>query len=133
MRRAYVTLVTNADFALGAAALLRSLALSGTNAERIVMHTGGVPDAALTRLKDRGATLVPVDLLPTSEAFNQRHARKALHDVMTATRTGNSVLRTSITGCTLPATLTSRSAGAREAVGTLSRSTAETKTRWFSA
>lgn len=77
--RAYVTLVTNADFALGAAALLRSLALTGTTAERVVMHTGGVPDASLRRLEERGATLVPVDLLPTSDAFNARHAKDRIH------------------------------------------------------
>ncbi|MGB8621952.1 MAG: glycosyl transferase, partial [Paracoccaceae bacterium] len=46
-RDAYVTLVTNADFALGARALLRSLRLSESAADRVVMHTGGVDDAAL--------------------------------------------------------------------------------------
>jgi alpha-N-acetylglucosamine transferase len=77
--RAYVTLVTNADFAVGAGALLRSLALSGTTAERVVMHTGGVPQTALRDLAARGARLVPVDLLPTSEAFNARHAKNRIH------------------------------------------------------
>ena len=77
--RAYVTLVTNADFAVGAGALLRSLALTGTTAERIVMHTGGVPEASLRALEARGAQLVPMDLLPTSAAFNERHARDRIH------------------------------------------------------
>ncbi len=67
--RAYVTLVTNADFARGAGALLRSLALTGTTADRIVLHTGGVPEAALAPLRERGATLIEVDLLPTSPEF----------------------------------------------------------------
>lgn len=76
---AYVTLVTNADFALGAKALLRSLQLSGTRADRVVMHTGGVAQGDLAPLMALGATLHPVDLLPTSAAFNDRHARRNLH------------------------------------------------------
>ncbi|SIS95602.1 Alpha-N-acetylglucosamine transferase [Roseivivax lentus] len=76
---AYVTLVTNSDFALGAGALLRSLRASGTEADLVVMHTGGVPKTALGPLVDQGARLVAIDLLPTSDAFNQRHARQALH------------------------------------------------------
>lgn len=77
--RAYATLVTNADFALGAKALLRSLALSGTTADRVVMHTGGVPEASLRAIAARGARLVRVDLLPTSAAFNERHAKDRVH------------------------------------------------------
>ena len=41
--RAFVTLVTNADFAEGAAALLHSLALTGSDADRVVLHTEAVP------------------------------------------------------------------------------------------
>ncbi|SFR08485.1 glycosyltransferase [Poseidonocella sedimentorum] len=78
-RDAYVTLVTNADFALGARALLHSLRRSGTSADIAVMHTGGVPAEALADLESRGARLVPVEMLPTSDAFNARHARKDLH------------------------------------------------------
>ncbi len=78
-RNAYVTLVTNADFALGARALLRSLVLSDTHADLVVMHTGGVGDDALAPLAALGARLVKVDLLPTSEAFNAAHARAKLH------------------------------------------------------
>jgi alpha-N-acetylglucosamine transferase len=77
--RAFVTLVTNADFAVGAGALLRSLALSGTTADRVVMHTGGVPPEALATLSARGARLVSVDLLPTSPEFNERHAKDRIH------------------------------------------------------
>lgn len=77
--RAFVTLVTNADFALGAGALLRSLRLSGTGADLVVMHTAAVPAESLEPLQARGARLVEVDLLPTSEAFNAAHARDRLH------------------------------------------------------
>ncbi|MDR9428548.1 MAG: glycosyltransferase [Salibaculum sp.] len=79
MKDAYVTLVTNADFALGAKALLHSLDLTGTAADRIVLHTGGVPAEALAPLAALGARLVKTDLLPTSATFNAAHARKALH------------------------------------------------------
>ena len=47
--RAYVTLVTNADYALGARALLRSIALTGTTADRVVLHTPAVAPAARGR------------------------------------------------------------------------------------
>lgn len=77
--RAYVTLVSNADFALGARALLRSLRLSGTAADLVVLHTGGVDAASLALLAAQGARLVETDLLPTSAAFNAAHARGALH------------------------------------------------------
>ncbi len=79
IRCAYVTLVTNADFALGAAALLRSLRLSGTDADLVVMHTAAVPEASRVRLQERGGRLVEVELLPTSDAFNAAHAKSALH------------------------------------------------------
>ncbi len=79
MRRAYVTLVTNADFALGAKALLHSLNLTGTAAARVVLHTRAVPAEALAPLSALGAKLVETDLLPTSEAFNAAHARDVLH------------------------------------------------------
>ena len=75
---AYVTLVTNADYALGARALLRSLRLSGTDADLVVMHTD-VAEADLAPLARLGARLVRVELLPTSAAFNAAHARDALH------------------------------------------------------
>lgn len=78
-RRAYATLVTNADYARGAAALVRSLMRTGTAAEIVVLHTGGVAPAALAPLAALGARLLPVDLLPTSDAFNDRHARAKLH------------------------------------------------------
>ncbi|MCR4268259.1 glycosyltransferase [Nitratireductor sp. ZSWI3] len=76
---AYVTLVTNTDYAMGALALVRSLKLTGTKADIVVLHTGGAPEAALVPLAELGARLVPAALLPTSEAFNARHQRTRLH------------------------------------------------------
>ncbi|MFD1912972.1 glycosyltransferase [Halodurantibacterium flavum] len=87
-RHAYVTLVTNADYALGARALLRSLRLAGTQADLVVMHTGGVDTAALGPLQGFGARLVAVDLLPTSDAFNERHGRARLHGAAPFTKGG---------------------------------------------
>ncbi|WEX11178.1 glycosyltransferase [Chelativorans sp. AA-79] len=78
-RHAYVTLVTNADYAVGALALVRSLQRTRTDAEIVVMHTGGVDATALTPLASLGARLVEAELLPTSEAFNERHQRVRLH------------------------------------------------------
>ncbi|MGY9049477.1 hypothetical protein P775_07810 [Puniceibacterium antarcticum] len=77
--KAYATLVTNADFAVGAKALVRSIGLSGTEADVVVMHTGAVSDSSLEPLRLLGARLVGIDLLPTSDAFNARHARDRLH------------------------------------------------------
>lgn len=79
MRNAYVTLVTNADYALGATALVRSLKLTGTRANIVAMHTGGVVEEALAPIEALGARLRRVDLLPTSKGFDQRHARAVIH------------------------------------------------------
>lgn len=76
--RAFVTLVTNADYALGARALVRSIVLSGTDADICVLHTDVAP-ADLAPLSALGARLVRCALLPTSETFNAAHARDALH------------------------------------------------------
>ena len=78
-RNAYVTLVTNADYALGATALVRSLRLTGSGADIVVMHTGGVKAAALAPLAELGAKLRPAELLPTSDDFNDRHAKREIH------------------------------------------------------
>ncbi|MEM5474577.1 glycosyltransferase [Hoeflea sp. AS60] len=77
--RAYVTLVTNADYAMGALALARSIELSGTKADIVVLHTGSVTDEALAPLADLGCRLIRTELLDTSDAFNERHARGKLH------------------------------------------------------
>lgn len=78
-RHAYVTLVTNADFAMGATALVRSLARTGTTADIVVMHTDGVERDALSPAAALGAKLHRVALLATSNDFNARHARKEIH------------------------------------------------------
>lgn len=75
---AYVTLITNPDYLPGAEALLRSLALTGTRADVVVMHRGIGP-AHLARLRAHGVRLIEADLLPTTEAFDRLHARDALH------------------------------------------------------
>ena len=92
--RAYVTLVTNGDYATGAAALIRSLRRTGTSADIVVMHTGGVAAAALAPLAALGARLVEVALLPTSEAFNAAHARDALHGAAPFTKGGKPAFHT---------------------------------------
>ncbi|MGR3632624.1 MAG: glycosyltransferase [Limimaricola soesokkakensis] len=93
-RRAFVTLVTNADFALGAQALIRSLKLSGTDADIVVLHTGGVNEADLAPLRARGARLIATELLPTSAAFNAAHARDALHGAAPFTKGEKPVFHT---------------------------------------
>lgn len=92
--RAYVTLVTNADFALGASALVRSLKRTRTTADIVVMHTGGVGTAALEPLAAEGARLEPVDLLPVSAEFAAAHARAALHAVAPFTKGGKPAFHT---------------------------------------
>ncbi len=77
---AFVTLVTNTDYALGARALARSLRLSGTEADIVMLHTGGVSLDALAPLAEFGCRLVETDLLPLSDAFNERHQRRNVHE-----------------------------------------------------
>ncbi|MCI5074929.1 glycosyltransferase [Oricola sp.] len=76
---AYVTLVTNHDYADAAIALIRSLVLTGTSADIVVMHTGAVEAADLEPLKALGARCVEAGLLDTSAEFNARHQRDRLH------------------------------------------------------
>ncbi|KUF12832.1 glycosyltransferase [Pseudoponticoccus marisrubri] len=87
-RQAYVTLVTNADFALGAQALLSSLRQSGTEADLVVLHTDAVAPDVLAPLSRHGARLVRTALLPTSDAFNAAHARDRLHGLAPFTKGG---------------------------------------------
>lgn len=78
----YVTLVTNADYALGALALARSLKAVGSQAGLTVLAT---PEAAnklpgshgLAQLESTGATIRLVEPLPTSTEFTDRHSRKS--------------------------------------------------------
>ncbi|WP_116130920.1 glycosyltransferase [Tropicimonas sp. IMCC34043] len=76
---AFVTLVTNADYALGAKALVRSIRLTGSTADCVVLHTGGVAAEDLAPLVSLGARLVKTELLATSDAFNEAHARARIH------------------------------------------------------
>src|SRR5690606_28346619 len=87
MDHAYVTLVSNPDYLPGAEALLRSLRLTGTRADLVVMHRGLTP-AHLARLRALGARLIAADLLPTSAGFDTTHARDALHKRAAFTRGG---------------------------------------------
>lgn len=77
--RAYVSLVTNADYLPGALALVNSLRRSGTAADVVILHTGGVEAAALAPLVAGGARLAACELLPTSENFNLAHSRREQH------------------------------------------------------
>ncbi len=77
-RHAYVTLATNADYALGALALVNSIRATQTGGDCVVLHTA-VPPAALAPLRDAGARLIATELLETSAGFNAAHARDALH------------------------------------------------------
>lgn len=78
-RNAFVTLVTNTDYAMGATALARSIRLTDTCADIVVLHTGGVEPDRLVPLADLGCRLVATDLLPLSGAFNERHGRGNVH------------------------------------------------------
>lgn len=93
-RHAYVTLVTNGDYLTGARALVRSLRLSGTTADIVVMHTGAVAAADLDVLGPFDVRPVQVELLPTSEEFNAAHARKALHGAAPFTKGGKPAFHT---------------------------------------
>ena len=78
-RQAFVTLVTNADYAMGAVALARSISHTGTRADIVVLHTAGVDESDITPLEALGCRLVEVEHLPLSDEFNERHARGNLH------------------------------------------------------
>ncbi|WP_269581626.1 glycosyltransferase [Roseibium sp. Sym1] len=93
-RFAYVTLVTNQDYVLGASALLRSLRHSGTSADLVVLYTPGVDEQDLDTLKGFGPRLGRCDRLPTSEAFNERHERGRLHKAAPFTKGGKPVFHT---------------------------------------
>ncbi len=74
---AFATLVTNADYALGALALARSLKAVRASAPLIVMATADVE--GLEKLAQEGALIRPVDQLEVSQAFRERHSRRSIH------------------------------------------------------
>ncbi len=77
MNAAYVTLVTNDDYALGALALARSLKRVDSDHVLIVMVTR--TDLPLEPILAEGCEVVTVDRLPCSDAFNKRHTREHQH------------------------------------------------------
>ncbi|KQS64556.1 glycosyl transferase [Rhizobium sp. Leaf371] len=76
---AYVTLVTNADYAMGAKALCRSIRRTGTRADIVVLHTPAVSAGMLAALAAFDVRLIETGLLPLSDAFDERHARRNVH------------------------------------------------------
>lgn len=84
MSVAYVTLVTNDDYALGALALARSLKRVDPARPLIVMVTNSALD--LEQLLTEGCEIVEVERLPCSESFNTRHSRKQQHAVAPFTK-----------------------------------------------
>jgi len=81
---AFATLVTNADYALGALALTRSLRASQHQRPLVVLATPSAGD--LEALAAEGCVICPVDPLPTSQAFNERHSRVAVHSAAPFTK-----------------------------------------------
>ncbi len=76
---AYVTLLTNEAYLPGALALIRSLSLTGTSADKVILYTDGVSENALDPLGELGARLVKTSLLDVSEEFRDTHRRDKLH------------------------------------------------------
>ncbi len=91
---AFVTLVTNADYLPGARALIRSLALTGTPTDIVVLHTPAVAPGALAPLVALGARFACADLLPTSDAFDAAHSRRAIHNRAPFTKGGKPAFHT---------------------------------------
>ena len=77
MKVAFVTLVTNEDYALAALALVRSLNITNPGFPCVVMATRELP--ALHALEQEGCDLRFVTRLPLSAEFETRHARDQLH------------------------------------------------------
>ena len=77
MNAAYVTLVTNDDYALGALALARSLKRVDSDHALVVMATAS--DLSLEPLIEEGCEVVVVERLPCSREFNERHTRERQH------------------------------------------------------
>lgn len=77
MSCAYVTLVTSADYALGALALARSLKRVGATAPLVVLWRGATEGAEA--LLAEGCLLHEVPPLPLSEGFRAAHSRQAQH------------------------------------------------------
>lgn len=74
---AYVTLVTNDDFAIGARALARSIQACGSSAPLVVMTTFHSEQVAA--LREFNVHLVDVCAPEVSDAFVQRHQKDQIH------------------------------------------------------
>ena len=74
---AYATLVTNADYGLGALALARSLKAAGSAWPLLVLATANA--ARLDEIEAEGCIVLSVARPTLSAAFQARHARQALH------------------------------------------------------
>ncbi|MCB1883870.1 MAG: glycosyltransferase family 8 protein [Geminicoccaceae bacterium] len=83
---AWVTLVTNADYGLGALALARSLKRVGSAYPLVVLATGGA--GGLEALEAEGCRIVGAAPLPFSDGFRVRHGRGALHAAAPFTKGG---------------------------------------------
>ncbi len=83
---AFATLVTNADYAMGATALARSIRRTGTKADIAILYTAAVDPEDLQPLAALGCRLIRVEHLPLSDAFNARHGRTALHSAAPFTK-----------------------------------------------
>lgn len=97
MSYAYATLVTNADYALGATALARSLQAVASSAPLLVMTTPFAREQAsetLAELKNFNARVIAVEALPVSEAFRERHERDRLHKQSPFTKGGKPAFHT---------------------------------------
>lgn len=81
---AYVTLVTNDDYGLGALALLRSLKAVRAQWPLVVLAARNA--GYLEALEREGARIIAVDQLPVSEAFRERHSRGPLHQAAPFTK-----------------------------------------------
>ncbi|MBC6402462.1 MAG: glycosyltransferase family 8 protein [Hyphomonadaceae bacterium] len=76
---AYVTLLTHHAYLPGAVALVRSLTLTGTTADIVILHTEGIVTDMLKPLVNLGAKPVQVDLLDVSDEFRQTHRKDKIH------------------------------------------------------
>ena len=83
---AYVTLVTNADYGLGALALARSLKAVGSAWPLLVLATENA--AGIDALEAEGCIVHSAPPLPLSSTFQARHERSHLHAAAPFTKGG---------------------------------------------
>ncbi|MEM6709559.1 MAG: glycosyltransferase family 8 protein [Pseudomonadota bacterium] len=74
---AFATLVTNAEYALGALTLARSLNAVGSEAPLLVLLTD--PSVDCSALEAAGCRILSVTPPPVSVAFQERHSRNRIH------------------------------------------------------